>query len=77
MIMTDETWPAVWRPRENWDHLTYDEGGVLPAGTLVANGTGKPEPVFTAEQVERGVAWIRDHYRDGAFRCPSDDTTSD
>ncbi|MCX4825122.1 peptidoglycan DD-metalloendopeptidase family protein [Streptomyces sp. NBC_01142] len=29
----------------------YDEGGMLPTGlSLVANGTGKPEPVFTSSQ---------------------------
>lgn len=32
----------------------YDEGGYLPPGlTLVANNTGKPEPVLTEEQWER------------------------
>ncbi|MEV6537246.1 hypothetical protein AB0M86_48305, partial [Streptomyces sp. NPDC051639] len=29
----------------------YDDGGYLPPGlSLVANGTGKPEPVFTGSQ---------------------------
>jgi hypothetical protein len=29
----------------------YDDGGYLPQGlSLVANGTGKPEPVFTSSQ---------------------------
>ena len=29
----------------------YDDGGYLPTGlSLVANGTGKPEPVFTSQQ---------------------------
>ncbi|MFE2095037.1 hypothetical protein [Streptomyces sp. NPDC059460] len=29
----------------------YDNGGYLPEGlSLVANGTGKPEPVFTSSQ---------------------------
>lgn len=29
----------------------YDDGGYLPPGlSLVANGTGKPEPVFTSQQ---------------------------
>ncbi|MER7482806.1 hypothetical protein ABTX60_35085 [Streptomyces sp. NPDC126510] len=29
----------------------YDDGGMIPPGlSLVANGTGKPEPVFTAQQ---------------------------
>lgn len=72
--MTDENWPAVWRPREGWAHPNYDEGGVLPSGVTIAhNATSAPEPVFTAEQVKRGTAWIRDHYRDGTFRCPSGD----
>ncbi|MFE5124156.1 hypothetical protein [Streptomyces sp. NPDC056669] len=39
---------AKWQSRSpNW----YDDGGYLPPGlSLVANGTGKPEPVFTATQ---------------------------
>ncbi|MFI7017894.1 transglycosylase SLT domain-containing protein [Streptomyces sp. NPDC050164] len=29
----------------------YDDGGMIPPGlSLVANGTGKPEPVFTSQQ---------------------------
>jgi hypothetical protein len=29
----------------------YDDGGMIPPGlSLVANGTGKPEPVFTSNQ---------------------------
>lgn len=70
--MSDD-WPAVWRPREDWGRPTYDEGGVLPQGLTVAyNDTGKPTPVYTAEQVEQSLAWIRDHYGpDGTFRCPS------
>ncbi|OMI41564.1 hypothetical protein [Streptomyces sparsogenes] len=32
-------------------HRWYDDGGYLPPGlSLVANGTGKPEPVFTSGQ---------------------------
>lgn len=55
----------------DWTHQTYDEGGVLPPGSMIAhNGSGKPIPVFTAEQAERGLAWLRDHYRGGTFRCP-------
>jgi hypothetical protein len=58
----------------DWAHPTYDEGGVLPTGaTVVRNDTGKPERLFTAEQLERGLSWLRDHYRDGSFRCPSGD----
>jgi len=73
-----DTWPAVWRPRENWAHPTYDEGGVLPSGVTIAhNASSTPDPVYTAEQVERGAAWIRDHYRDGSFRCPSGGEGSD
>lgn len=50
----------------------YDNGGDLaPAFVPVVNTTDEPEPVYTAEQVERSRAWLRDHYRDGIFRCPS------
>lgn len=24
----------------------------------------------TAEQVQRGLAWVKAHYRDGMFQCP-------
>ena len=39
---------AKWQQRSpHW----YDDGGYLQPGmTMVANGTGKPEPVFTAQQ---------------------------
>lgn len=43
---------------------TYDAGGVLPAGSSL--GTAM-------EHAQRGLDWIRDHYRDGTFRCPSED----
>jgi hypothetical protein len=60
-----------------WSHPTYDEGGVLPTGLVtVVNTSGKPIPCATSEQVERGLAWIRDHYRDGTFHCPSGDETT-
>lgn len=67
-----DTWPAVWRPREDWAHPTYDEGGVLPTGATIAHNASS-----TAEQVERGAAWIRDHYRDGEFRCPASPDSPD
>ncbi len=70
----DEGWPAVWPPRDQFAHLTYDEGGALAPGVTFTN-TGAPEPVFTAEQIERGRAWLRDHYRDGTFRCPGGSET--
>lgn len=36
--------------------MKYDDGGYLPPGlTSVVNLTGKPEPVFTADQFEGGV----------------------
>lgn len=30
MTMSD-TWPAVWRSREDWAHPTYAEGGYIQA----------------------------------------------
>jgi hypothetical protein len=37
--------------------MMFDNGGYLPPGlTTVLNLTGKPEPVFTAEQFDRGAA---------------------
>jgi hypothetical protein len=54
---------------------SYDDGGLLPPGAKVFHNTSStPEPVYLPEQIERGAAWIRDHYRDGTFRCPSGDT---
>jgi hypothetical protein len=26
---------------------------------------------FTAEQVARGLAWVKDHYATGTFQCPA------
>lgn len=61
------TWPPVGKPFEQWAHQTYDEGGVLPTGATVASST----PVLTAKAAAEGLAWIRDHYRDGTFHCPA------
>ncbi|MEV6132719.1 hypothetical protein AB0M05_39060 [Streptomyces violaceusniger] len=42
---------AAWNFWQRHSPHYYDSGGYLPPGlSLVANGTGKPEPVFTATQ---------------------------
>ncbi|MFF1625563.1 peptidoglycan DD-metalloendopeptidase family protein [Streptomyces sp. NPDC058272] len=47
----------------------YDDGGLIPPGlSLVANGTGKPEPVFTGSQ----WADIRAHKGGGATEIHAD-----
>ncbi len=42
---------AAWAKWQSRSPHWYDEGGYLPPGlSLVANGTGRPEPVFTSGQ---------------------------
>ncbi|WP_327322260.1 peptidoglycan DD-metalloendopeptidase family protein [Streptomyces sp. NBC_01210] len=42
---------AAWAKWQSRSPHWYDEGGMLPTGlSLVVNGTGKPEPVFTSAQ---------------------------
>ncbi len=59
--------------------MMYDSGGYLPPGlTTVVNLTGKPEPVLTADQFERGSNGMPPiHYEphfDGSGLTPNDVT---
>lgn len=50
----------------------YANGGWIGHGSVAVNTLPHPEPVWTAEQAERALAWINAHYGKPTFQCPSE-----
>lgn len=60
-----------YRPKGDEVLARISDGDLPPGRVTVVNTTAEPEPVFTADQLDRLRAWLRDHHRDGGFGCPS------